>query len=209
MPWPMVHFAIATKVYVTDPSPSFLLGSIAPDAIHMRHNVTRKDKGYTHLVSEDKLPSIEIIKKNCLEYLNQNTEVEWKEYILGYFAHLYADLRWTETIYAEFERNYQGDKQDLRNIYNKEVSQIEFNLFKSEEWAQSVITKLQRAKAFTIEPFITRQEVSQYRDVKIEWLFDDGNEPNINPIYFAAGSVRDFIIKTSNELSELFKDWRV
>jgi hypothetical protein len=205
----MVHFAIGTKIYLNDPSPNLLLGSIAPDAIHMRDNVTRKDKGYTHLFNEDTLPSLETIKTNCLKYFNENSEVEWKDYILGYFAHLYADLRWTETIYAEFERNYQGNKQDIRNIYNEEVSQVEFNLLKSEEWAQSVITKLQRAKAFSIEPFITDEEVSQYRNVKIEWLQDNENEPKIKPIYFTEESVKSFIIKTSNELNKLFEEWGV
>lgn len=61
--------------------------NIAPDAIHMRGNVTRKEKGVTHLISEDRFPSMEIF-----EYLNMNMELAWKEYILGYFAHIYADI---------------------------------------------------------------------------------------------------------------------
>ncbi len=210
MPWPMVHFAIATNVSLLDPSPSFLLGSIAPDAIHMRGNVTRKEKGCTHLVIEDKFPSIEILKRNCLEYLSMNMELEWKEYILGYFAHIYADIRWTETIYAEFEREYQGDKKDIRKIYNQEVSQVEFNLFRAEEWAQqNIIRRLQRANAFTISPFVTENEVSQYRDIKIDWILDESNEPKLKTIYFNEKKVSDFIIYTSNELNGLFNEWGV
>lgn len=209
MPWPMVHFAIAKRVNLADLAPNFLLGSIAPDAIHMRERATRTDKGYTYLVSEDKLPSIEIIKINCLKYWNMNNDMEWKEYILGQFAHIYADLRWTETVYAEFERNYEGDKQEIRSTYNKEVSQVEFNLLRSEEWTQSVMNKLQRADAFTIEPLITYEEVNQYRDLKIEWLENNKNEPKIEPIYFTGERVKGFIINTSDELKELFKEWNV
>lgn len=29
MPWPMVHFAVAAKMYANAPTPSLLLGSIA------------------------------------------------------------------------------------------------------------------------------------------------------------------------------------
>jgi hypothetical protein len=209
MPWPMVHFAIATKVSLSSPSPNFLLGSIAPDAIHMRVNMTREDKGHTHLVSEDTFPSIEIIKTNCLYYLDKNCETIWKEYILGYFAHIYADLRWTETVYAEFGNNYRGDKKDIRKIYNNEVSQIEFNLLKSEDWAHSIISELQQSKAFTIEPFVTKTEVSQYRALKLDWLRDDGNEPKIKPIYFTGDIVSNFILKTSNEVSALFNEWGI
>jgi hypothetical protein len=209
MPWPMVHFAIATKVSLSSPSPNFLLGSIAPDAIHMRDNMTREDKGLTHLVSEDRLPSIEIIKTNCLYYLDKNSETTWKEYISGYFAHIYTDLRWTESVYAEFENNYQGDKKDIRKIYNNEVSQVEFNLLKSEDWAPSTLNELQQSKAFTIEPFVTNTEVSQYRALKLDWLRDDGNEPKIRPVYFTEDIVSNFILKTSNEVNVLFSEWGI
>lgn len=52
MPLPMVHLAIAVqahKLISSEPTPAFLLGSIAPDAIHMRPNTTRNDKQKTHL----------------------------------------------------------------------------------------------------------------------------------------------------------------
>ncbi|SFM53359.1 hypothetical protein SAMN03159341_1445 [Paenibacillus sp. 1_12] len=210
MPWPMVHFAIATKVSFFDPSPSFLLGSIAPDAIHMRGNITRKEKGITHLMDEDKFPTIEVLKKECLSYLSiMNMELDWKAYILGYFAHIYADIRWTETIYAEFESEYQGDNKEIRKIYNQEVSQVEFNLLRSEEWAQPIIHRLQHANAYSIEPLVTQNEVSQYRDIKIEWLLDDSNEPKHKNIYFNDDKVRDFIINTSNELNVLFNEWGI
>ncbi|NOU93256.1 hypothetical protein GC093_08495 [Paenibacillus sp. LMG 31456] len=209
MPWPMVHFAIAAKVASLEPSPSFLLGSIAPDAIHMRDHATRKEKGITHLVSEDKFPSIEILKRECLSYLSLNINLDWKEYILGYFAHIYADIRWTDTLYAEFEREYYGDKNEIRKIYNQEVSQVEFNLLRSEDWAQKVLKNLQLAHVFADTPFVTQNEVSQYRDVKIEWLLDDRNEPKFKNIYFKEEAVRKFILNTSNELKELFDEWGI
>jgi hypothetical protein len=144
-----------------------------------------------------------------LYYLDKNNETTWKEYILGYFAHIYTDLRWTETVYAGFENNYRGDKKDIRKIFNNEVSQIEFNLLKSEDWAHSIISELQQSKAFTIEPFVTKTEVSQYRALKLDWLRDDGNEPKIKPIYFTGDIVGDFILKTSNEISALFNEWGI
>lgn len=38
MPWPMVHFAIASEL-ISEPSPELLLGSLAPDSIHVRTNL--------------------------------------------------------------------------------------------------------------------------------------------------------------------------
>jgi len=205
----MVHFAIATIISSSEPSPTFLIGSIAPDAIHVKDKVTRKDKGYTHLISEGRFPSLEILKENCLIYLNRKPEDDWKDFVLGYFAHIYTDIRWTETAYMKFESEYRGNDQDKRKIYNLEVSQVEFELMKSEEWVQDVINKLQQASAYTIEPFVTQFEVSQYRDLKINWLQDHSNEPMINPNYFTVETVKEFILKTSEEISILFKDWGI
>ncbi|OPA73797.1 hypothetical protein BVG16_27340 [Paenibacillus selenitireducens] len=207
MPWPMVHFATAIHTSITDPSPSFLLGSIAPDAIHMRDNITRKDKGMTHLVYEDKLPNIEKLTKHCLDYLHQNPDPDWKAYVWGYFAHIYTDGRWTDTVYADFEKDYSGDMKDLRSTYNQEAGQVEFHIMRSGQWSENVFTKLKSARAFSIDPFVTETEVSKYRDSKLHWLQDEKNEPKIEPIYFHEKVVNDFIINTSNELKEIFKVW--
>lgn len=207
MPWPMVHFAIAVDISCSEPSPTLLLGSIAPDAIHMRGDVTREDKGKTHLVSNGKFPSIDTIKNELLTCLNKRTEPDWKEYVLGYFAHIYADIRWTETIYADFEKNFQGNPEDIRKTYNQEVSQIEFNLLKSEQWADMVLRKLRISSAYTMDSLVTETEVNGYRDVKLEWLRNGGNEPKIQPVYFSDDAVRKFIDATAAEFKVLLSDW--
>ncbi|GGH27234.1 hypothetical protein [Paenibacillus segetis] len=134
MPWPMVHFAVANEICLIDVSPSLLIGSIAPDAVHMRGNVTRQEKGSTHLVCDDQFPRIDIIRDNCLKYLNERTELEWN---------------------------------------------------------------------------ITDDEVNQYRDVKLEWLLNETNEPKIELSYFLEEKVRAFIVETAVELNQLFKEWNV
>lgn len=202
MPWPMVHFAVAVHTHIVQLSPSFLLGSIAPDAIHAREHVTREDKGITHFVYNSKLPSVEVLKTKCLEYLRMQSEPEWEAFVLGYFSHIYTDLRWTQSIYADFEMNYQGETKDIRRTYNQEVSQLEFEILRSGDWADAVLFELQTARAYSIEPLVTENEVAQYRDLKLEWLKDVNNEPKIEPIYFTEDRVNDFINRTAIELNE-------
>lgn len=50
MPWPMVHFAIASEL-LSNPTPEFIVGSLAPDSIHVRTN-ERAEKAKTHLMPE-------------------------------------------------------------------------------------------------------------------------------------------------------------
>ncbi|AZH29830.1 zinc dependent phospholipase C family protein [Paenibacillus sp. M-152] len=209
MPYPMVHFAIALELCSRTPSSSFLIGSIAPDAVHVRGDVTRSEKGITHFVCEDRFPSSEVLKERCQYYLNLNVETNWTDYILGYFAHIYADIRWTETVYSNFEREYQGEKDEMRKIYNMEANQVEFNLIKREEWAEDVLNKLYVGNAYSIEPLLTQIEVNQYRDIKLQWLRNKNNEPQITPIYLKVDVVKSFVTKTSHELNDLYKEWGI
>lgn len=209
MPYPMVHFAIASELCLGKPTPDFLMGSIAPDAIHARENVTRKDKGNTHFVYEDKFPTIEVLKEKCLYYLSLNDDVVWKDYTLGYFAHIYADIKWTDTVYMNFEQEYRGDKDDLRKTYMKESNQVEFNLIRKGDWTDDVLNKLQRAVAYPIEPLLTQLEVSRYRDIKLHWLRNKENEPQIIPNYLREDIIDHFISRTTRELYELYKEWGV
>ncbi|MBE3650991.1 hypothetical protein [Paenibacillus polymyxa] len=209
MPYPMVHFAIALELCSRTPSSSFLIGSIAPDAVHVRGDVTRSEKGITHFVCEDRFPSREILKERCQYYLNLNVDTNWTEYILGYFAHIYADIRWTETVYSNFEREYKGEKDEIRKVYNMESNQVEFNLVKREEWAEDVLNKLYVGNAYSIEPLLTQIEVNQYRDIKLQWLRNKDNEPLIKPIYLKENVVKNFVSKTSHELNTLYKEWGI
>lgn len=136
--------------------------------------------------------------EKCREYLSKRSETEWKEFVLGYFLHIYTDLRWTDTVYEDFENNYKGEKNDIRKTYNHEVSQVEFNLSRSMDSTEKLFALLLKAKGFAIDPFVTQLEVNQYRDRKVEWLQDLKNEPRIKPMYFKTDKINHFI----NEISK-------
>ncbi|MFB7554204.1 hypothetical protein [Streptomyces sp. NPDC056154] len=207
MPWPMVHFAVAVKLSFSKPSPELFIGSISPDAIHARDPVTRAEKGLTHWMRDGRFPSLESLKTNYMDCLNQSTDAKWRDFAKGYCAHIYTDIRWTETLYADFEKRYAGDPNDIRDTYNKEVSQVEFDLLRSAWWADEAISKLRQAQAYAMEPLVTKEEVSTYREIKIGWLQDSSNEPGIITRYFIGESVALFIENTADELIGLFHEW--
>ncbi|MFC0214140.1 hypothetical protein ACFFK0_17060 [Paenibacillus chartarius] len=93
MPWPMVHFAIADRVCCGEPSPSFLIGSIAPDAIHARAGSTREDKERTHFVQNGTLPTVDEIGRQAAHFFHQDEAPEWKAFVRGYMSHVYAGVR--------------------------------------------------------------------------------------------------------------------
>lgn len=207
MPWPMVHFAVANEIYKGQVSPSFLLGSIAPDAIHAREGATRKEKILSHFVRDDLFADAAHLTSKYLEYIGQSEDPKWKAYVAGYFIHVFTDERWTTTLYADFERKVRKDPVEVRRIYYEEVSQLEYDLLRSSPELNSLITQLETAGGFDVTPFVSREEVEKYRDIKVEWLSNHSNEPRIGLIYFTEDKVRDFIKKTANEATELLSGW--
>jgi len=204
MPWPMVHFAVSYQLYSGKPTPHLLLGSIAPDSLHARGQTTREEKGRTHLVQNDQLASPALIMQTLQSYLDERPQVEWKDYIVGYFTHIYTDMKWTHNLYAEYKEQYHGE--DIRHSYHQEAAQLEFELQRIvQEQGDDPVSMLLQAEGYAVEPLVTASEVTKYRDMKIEWLNDAANEPHIVLIYFTLERVEEFVRVTSEELQKLFK----
>lgn len=62
MPLPMIHLAVAREYAKASANfaglincPEYYLGSISPDAVHMRPGTGKSDKGITHLLSRAEL----------------------------------------------------------------------------------------------------------------------------------------------------------
>lgn len=199
LPWPMVHFEIARRLY-GDPSPEFLLGSLAPDSIHVRTN-DRVEKNKSHLMqpngdfaTNDDLKGILNIQKKC--------DSSYLDFIHGYVAHIYADREWTFTVYREFEKQ-SADK----NVYNIDVSKIEFLLSRSAEWLEEVIQKLNKSACYDVGG-LTRQEILTYKDEIIDYLSDPLNEPMNVPGIISLDMVERFIDDVVHELKLMFEKRR-
>jgi hypothetical protein len=197
LPWPMVHFEIARRLY-GNPSPEFLLGSLAPDSIHVRTN-DRVEKNKSHLMK----PNGDFATNDDLKEFLKTQKIYdslYLDFILGYVAHIYTDRAWTFTVYREFEKQ-SADK----NVYNIDVSKIEFLLSRSTEWFEEVIQKLNKAACYDVGG-LTRQEILTYKDEKIDYLSDPLNEPMNVPRIISLAMVERFIDDVTHELKLMFEN---
>src|SRR4051794_16203115 len=111
MPLPMIHCGVAVKYFDNEEIPAaFLLGSIAPDAIHMRKNTAREDKKRTHLNVETDGPVMNYVQERYEEYISQSPDEEWKWFVRGYFAHLLTDYYWLHSVYSVFKEKALFDR---------------------------------------------------------------------------------------------------
>ncbi|WP_310186902.1 hypothetical protein [Bacillus sp. 3255] len=207
----MVHFSIALRVWEEELTPEFLLGSLAPDAIHMREGTNRQDKGRTHLCLDDgTMPDLAVIHRFCEERL-RSRDPFFRQFALGYAAHIWTDLRWTQTVWQSFVE--QAGQQriepfgDLKSIYNREVCQLDYDLLRMEKRADAMLASVARSRAYSLPPLLKEQEIASYGDRVVRDLRDASMEPRITPAYITMDTIQEFMERTSEELRELMKEW--
>jgi hypothetical protein len=211
MPLPMVHLAIAVRTHEligSEPTPAFLLGSIAPDAIHMRPNATHDDKRKTHLVFNASEPEDQQIFRTLDRYRARGREAI--DFVEGYVAHTLVDRVWTETVLEPFRRQLSAamPHAELRSLYYQETDQVDFDLYHKMSWRLTVWALLAQAQPIDFEPFLAADEIARWRDRTLNWFESLKQEPMIEPVYITAAVVQAFVLETANMLAPYLREWK-
>jgi len=185
MPLPMVHLAVAREYAHDAPMllecPEFYLGSIAPDAIHMRENTGRMDKDITHLRRER-----DLWKANIITFLKQHKGRPDYSFFLGYGIHSLTDMIWHETILKEFQAAYDKDPapvQDKKWAYYNDTDKLDFELYRTCEWRPKVWELLKKAKPCDVDGLLSADEIEAWKNRTLHW-FDSGESQHKNPIRY-------------------------
>ncbi|MDM5279069.1 hypothetical protein ACN9MH_08040 [Paenibacillus silvae] len=204
MPWPMVHFAIASEIVSQHPSPALLLGSLAPDSIHVRTNV-RSEKAKTHLMAEEHVFPTDVDFQHIIESnrIRMLQETSYLQYICGYIAHIYTDREWTYQIYPAFEAH-----PNEKEVYTHDVKKLEFRILREYAGASAWLEQLSLAKAYDFGG-LKEQEIYQYRGEKLDFFTNDKNEPDDDMHLLTMDAVSAFIERTASDLKSRFQEWQV
>lgn len=205
MPLPMVHLAVAVQMHAlmdSSASPDFLLGSIAPDAIHMRAGSGRDDKRMIHL-SETNDPENERVR-SFLEQIGSCGQLGFAE---GYASHILTDRLWVGRFDAFFTNKMtpQLTREERRTLYYLETDQIDFDLYHQASWRSEVWSRLASAQPKEFGSLLTAEEISRWRDRTLIWFDQLKQEPKITPVYFTSTDVQLFIGHAAKKVIEFFK----
>jgi hypothetical protein len=210
MPCPMVHLAVALQIHKLMGSaalPDFLLGNIAPDAIHMRPNSGRDDKQRVH-VSEIQDPRNKRARLLLAKYGSVGFSA--MGFAEGYVAHILTDRLWVETVYDSFCKSIPPhlSAQEQRSLYYLETDQIDFNLYHQMPWRKEVWSKLAATQPKDFDTLLTAEEIRQWRDKTLIWFEELKQEPMIEPVHITDEMVRVFIDQAAEEVLRAFKEWK-
>jgi hypothetical protein len=207
----MVHLAVAVRTLEligSEPTSAFLLGSIAPDAIHMRPNTTRSDKQKTHLLSDASGLKDRHIRRLLDCYRARGSAA--LDFAEGYVAHILVDRAWTETVLESLRRQLPAamPHAERRSLYYQESDQIDFDLYHQMPWRPAVWGLLAQAQPIDFEPLLTGDEIARWRDRTLDWFESLKQEPMIEPAYITAALVQTFVFDMASTLAPCLCEWK-
>ena len=207
MAQPMMHLLIADKIYTKKSSSihsydDFLLGSIAPDAVHVKENYTREIKDISHYRFDS---------KSHISYfdtfINEYQTFGNRDFVVGYLVHLLSDMIWYHSIRAPFKEEFlkaPSQNMSMNEAYYADCEQIEQLMF-FEENAPRIIEAINRGKAYSLEGLIDAEDVKAWKE---KLIFDYNNKKNALPHiqYVSEQHIRDYITNCAEECVEYLND---
>jgi len=212
MPLPMVHLAVAIRVHEMlgwKMTGEYLLGNIAPDAIHMRPGSGRSEKDAVHL-NVGTLPEAEALEKvqGLLqkEYFALNGQPTFRT---GYALHLLADHFWTHWIVVIFKDKLTAGMPDSekRALYYRETDQVDFNLYHQVPWRPKVWNYLASSSPQDFDGLLTANEIQKWLARDLNWFERIKDEPRITPIFITDAITGSFIERAAERASKFFEDF--
>lgn len=203
MAQPMMHLLIADKIY-TEKSSSihsygdFLLGSIAPDAVHINENYTREIKDISHYGFDSK-SHISYFDTFLDEYCTS----ENKDFVIGYLVHLLSDMVWYHSVRVPFKAEFQkaiSQKMPMNEAYYADCEQIEQLMF----WDKNVpriIEAINEGRAYALEGLIDAENVKVWKE-KLIFNYNRKENISLHTIYISEHQVRDYIANCVRKCTE-------
>ena len=212
MPLPMVHLAVAVTMLpdLQDPrAPGFLLGSLAPDAIHMRPGWTPDDKRRVHLF----LSSTDIT--DGAQDAARALLVHWREQgvALGplqvrYATHVLTDLLWRARVWFPLRSSLPADMDYAqgRALYYRETDEIDREIFETAPWRDQVWRLLAEAQPADVPGMVSVTEIALWRKRTLGW-FDHLAPAVVPPRYLTTGDVLAFAEHAAVQVLAWLEDW--
>lgn len=138
MPFAMIHLNVALNILeksdeIREPE-QFLLGALAPDAVHFMDNYNSWMKHKSHFcVGEEPWGSV-TNNNEWLDNIKINTEsyrsYDERDFYLGYFTHIITDLRNNIKIWLPFKESVKNDNTPgISKRYHEESNLVDIWLY--------------------------------------------------------------------------------
>ncbi|MCR8656657.1 zinc dependent phospholipase C family protein [Paenibacillus endoradicis] len=167
----IMHLVIANRIsecLELEDRTSFLLGSIAPDAVSpkdLSHFFEGRSRDYSRFI-------------NYNRFLDNYSSYRESHYILGYYTHLIADDIWLKGFFLSWLRNRMDADKDLINLYHNDFRLLNGKLLEYYGYTDQLKRMLSERPAILDIEEVKSTDVEQF----IPYVFGDiaYNKEDIN-----------------------------
>jgi hypothetical protein len=162
MAYTMTHVLVAEKVLEYFDFPidysTYMVGAVAPDAVHANPNYSPKLKEKSHLFAEG-LKWGMVTSENEFDkwlrsvkefYENNNSKYD-RDFFLGYIVHVLTDICSCREIYAPFYLSLADeDKVEKKKQFSQESYVVNYHLFREFSKDKNLIEILKAGRSYSI-----------------------------------------------------------
>ena len=216
MPFAMTHMIIAiniSEIYhdsIKD-MPQFLLGSIAPDAVHNRANYISDFKKITHLCVSGEpwgmITNDDEWADNVLHILSNNIKSENSDFVLGYCTHVLADIYNNSTLWTPYRLAYPEEvKKGYGGLYYQDLSKIDVELALTYDKREYLWQSLLISHGVDIAGIIFASEIDKQKAYILnDWYMGKSRQDLSENTFVTYESTMNFINDASDYIAKHYK----
>lgn len=151
----------------------FLLGSVAPDSVHMRPEYRVEDKIHSHLFEgcgiwgdtddyERWIRNIQLFKK---QYIEEETDNNKKSFMMGIYVHCMTDYCNDIMLWRKIQKKYIPPLklEQFREIYYPEARGIDQWLYQHSENTVKICNLLAEGRAYKVGDLLNIEDIELQR----------------------------------------------
>jgi hypothetical protein len=169
MPFPMIHLRVGWNILngmreIKCPA-DFLLGVLAPDAVHVRVPYHSDMKRMSHLcVGDEKwglITNDQEWQDHVLGFLKENRDSEQGDFLLGYCVHILTDIQNNRKVWTPFRKvNQVVLDHGGGSLYHQESDKVDYGFYESFPHRKAIWELIERAQGQDVQAILTGAEVN-------------------------------------------------
>jgi len=190
MPFAMTHLIIADRLYGIfgqhiDDQPQFMLGSVAPDAVHNRAEYVSDFKKASHLcVGDEKwgyLTNTGEWTANVVRFAREHIGSGDKDFILGYCAHILSDIYNNMTEWIPFKARFPDEAaKGYGNAHHQDSNRIDIELSLTHGDRDRFRQDLSLSKGVDLPGVIYSSEIEKQKDNILNVWYAGKERPDLS-----------------------------
>lgn len=216
MAYQMIHMEVAYRLLEQIPqienAAEFVLGSVAPDSVHMDPAFDMTMKMTSHMFegcgkwsdTQDYHRWRSNIKNAFCSFFNEKERTDYRDFGIGLCVHCLTDY-WNDIKnWRELQKEYipPMEFEVFRESYYQEARGIDQWLYQNSKNTENIREMLSKAKSFDVEGLVKKAYIEQQREHLLNVQYDVEAVDISDYRFLSADSIEDFIDFVVNDIAK-------